>query len=68
MTLAGGRVSWSVNEVRGGMGQWVRLKGGLGGLPAHMVVLCARIVQNPAFAPRTSEMTVGFWSFCISQN
>ena len=54
------------NGMRVGVGPWVRLERGLGGLPTPLVVPFAGIMPGPpAFAPNTSEVTGSFSSFCI---
>lgn len=49
-----------------GVGWWLRLEGWLrwSAQPLGGAV-CRDQAQHPVFAPSTSEVAVGFWSFCI---
>ena len=61
-------VGWAgfLNGVRVGVDQWVRLGGGLGGLPICLGgPVCRDHVWYSAFALAASEAAVGFWPFCI---
>ena len=64
-SLPGG-ASWSLKLGEGGVGPGVRPEGGLG-YSTHPLggAVCRGHARDPAFVPGSSEVAVGFWSFCI---